>query len=421
MALSGLLLAAVAAIALYCVRPVANDWGGEDKSAYLRPSLDFVLRMNEIGCLRRGVDPYDVWSEKIVLEPYCAYAKVLPAEVEVYEPVNAYPPWEYLYMMPLGFLPRRTAWVVFALGMFACIAFLFAAGWKKSRRTLGDRWLSLAAAAAPLLVVSYSLWANFRAGNLALYSLAATVAALMCLNRGRRVAAGIMWALAMIKPQLALPLAVPLLIRRQFAVCAVAVAVCVVSSLPASFMCGKSLLEMIPASISASSWAFNGCGTMPYFLCRSMPDRIDIVIGAAVGLVAAAVATWKVRKSDDWFVLAMPATVVAMAWTYAQPYSYVYAYLMVLVMTLEALSNPGNRICKVLLALSVPFAARVYMCIHGIWMELGGRLGLPPFPAGLHYSLDSLNSTALLAIAAVFVFFGSGGARSGGARPSRGC
>ena len=73
---------------------------------------DYMLRMTEIDCLLRGVNPYDVWHGDVVLKPYVPHAGEPRMAVEgkegFTELINAYVPWEYIMMMPFAVMPRTS-------------------------------------------------------------------------------------------------------------------------------------------------------------------------------------------------------------------------------------------------------------------------------------------------------------------------
>jgi len=75
-----------------------------------QPGNDFTLRMNEVDCLRHGVDPYDVWNGSMTVAPYVSRSEAqedgtIPNARHVY----AYVPWEYACLLPFSFCQRITA------------------------------------------------------------------------------------------------------------------------------------------------------------------------------------------------------------------------------------------------------------------------------------------------------------------------
>ena len=63
-----ILLMLVVFTVVSCLKPVA-DWGSTAVEILPVP-CDFTLRMNEIQCLRKGIDPFDVWHADVKLPPY---------------------------------------------------------------------------------------------------------------------------------------------------------------------------------------------------------------------------------------------------------------------------------------------------------------------------------------------------------------
>lgn len=322
-ALAGLVAAGVFAIAC-AVLPVFEHRA----SGCFGPGYDFRLRMNEIRCLARGVDPYDVWSEKTILEPYvpCHSAKCEYDPAKHYEPINAYVPWEYSVMAPLAALPVRVAWGVYKAITILC-GVLFWFGLRRTAEEEGlDRDGATMAASVALGIVAYPAWSDATVGNLALVAATAMFFAVRFASKGRDVLAGLCWCAAMMKPQMALLLAVPFLLRRKILLCTVAAGTSLVLSVPAALIVEKPLWTMLMEAMSASECAFNGCGTCPSFMLSFMPRGACIATGLALGFAVCAWATWRLRRVASWQTFAMPAIAMGALWTYTQSYSFVLGF-----------------------------------------------------------------------------------------------
>lgn len=364
-----------------------------------RIGCDFDLRFNEMSCVRDGVDPFDVWSGKTVHAPY--YPDVKPemrSEVHTRR-VNAYPPWAYTFGMPLTFLPETAAWYLyFAFNVFALLALGFV-GFRYAKDELGDADDARFGAVVPLLLAVFAIGSCFMSGNYPIPVLCATLAMIWCLNRGHDILAGFCWALAMIKPQMVLLYAVPLLMRRRFLTCAVAAVTCLVASVLPMILCHKGLVEMIQNGIGASQHAFMGCGTCPGVLIPLFGHALSINVGLAVGLLLCVVLTWKTPRQANWLVFLGPAVYISTAWTYSQLYASVTMWPFLLMLVVSLCRQPRSKALWCIFALSVLFVTRAYTFFHGFTMLVPERFG---YSMALHGVIDSLNSLLGLVI---FIWF----------------
>lgn len=371
----------------FLVSPKAN-WRGYHRYRMFCPGCDFTLRMNEIECLRHGYDPLDIWREKRFLPPYVSISS--KCNIWEHEPTHAYTPWEYTYMMPLSLLPRRVAWGVYVAFMFGCLLILL----RLSRKMDGP----LVAAAALLLAI-YPIWSNFFAGNFSVPLLFAAFMMAWFLNRGHVVLAGVAWAFLMTKPQLGILFAVPLLWRKRFATCSVATAICLVASLVPAVMCSTSPLKMILQIPSIGSFAFEGCGTLPWCLCGYMSRNVEIILSCALGLSLCLFMTGCLRREKDWFWLLMPAAICAPNWTYTQSCSFAFGWFFFFAVLRELRQCPRSTAIWVFLIVSAIVNSRIYLALY----NASGFFHLAaPYSHNIHLTIDSLNSTASLLLALAF-------------------
>lgn len=379
---AGLLLSFAA---LTCARPPAGH-------------VDFDLRMNEIECVLKGVNPFLVWNEDVSLPPYVSNMPKKPVPDGCDRIVNAYAPWAYAYMMPLSFLPRPLAWFAYCLMMGAAV-FALARFSRPAQGAAMDREDRAVLAAAPFIAVSYLVWSNASAGNFIIFVLAFSVLAGHALSRGRWMSAGVWWALAMVKPQSALLFAVPLLMRRKIAACAVAGSVCIAASVLPTVLCRTPIFDLLVQGPAANAELFEGCGTWPKFLCGYFPREIDIAVGLGIGAGLCLWMTWMLRREKDYLVYLMPAAVCASCWTYTQAYSHAMGWFLAYAVVKELLQNPRSRTTWALALASAVVLPRFILAWHGLYGYMGWDFPMSEFA---YRSLDSLNSTCTLALAAAF-------------------
>ena len=407
-----LAITSIALLAFYCaavavlVLSPLNPFGG---GKWPSRGCDYMLRMSEVECLRKGVNPFDVWNGDVVMKPYVPFGGAHAGDVGVKEGftdfINAYPPWEYVAMMPLSFLPKTFAWVLYVVGMMAGLWLLVWAGKALSvSYSKGDDESCAIVGAASVVFVSLPVFQNFQTGNFAVPVLVASVLMAICLNRGKDVLAGVCWAFAMLKPQIGLAFAVPLLILGKFKTCFVAAAICSALSVVPALMCHASPIDMIFQGARASSDYFMGCGTFPSVLRRFLPGDSGIYVGLIVGAVVCAVMTRMLRSSGvrNHIVLLMPAAVTSAAWTYAQCFNYSMNWFFFVVLFASMAKYPKSRFLWVLAALSAVFMTRLYNFAH--FLPKAMPAVFPEFlpSESWHWHLDSLVSSISMLLTLVF-------------------
>ena len=398
--------ALLAAYAAFLVVTAVSPLRFESDGRWFGPPCDFSLRMTELDCLKRGVDPFDVWHGDVKLKPFRPNfvgsadnlaEEEYPREEGYVEFINAYVPWEYTAMMPLSFLPRRVAWTLYFVFMLACLAVLFGIGRRHGARMAGQDTGTIVGAAA-ILAAWYPAWSNVCIGNFSVVVVAAVALMAVCLDRGRDALAGVCWAVAMLKPQLGLAFAIPLLMGRRFVTCTVAAGICLIASIPPSLMSGASIFKLISEAPAASAAYFHGCGTMPYGLSLTLSTNAAIILALAVGAIWCVWATATVGKERNWIVRLMPAAVCSMSWTYASSYGHFMGWFLFLVLGIEIAKRPRARFLWLLAALSVLSTTRLWLLFQRVAVAYGGRFAVSE---SMNWQVDSINSTIDLAIASL--------------------
>lgn len=398
-------VAAVVAFSLFTVLFCAsslNSWNPRE-AGWFQTGFDFNLRYSELKCLRMGYNPYDVWTHKVDVKPFYPHTSCEYCDDEHTEPIHAYVPWAYTYVLPLSFLPKRTAWTVHFLLMFVCLSVAVGVAFCIGRRLRGSVWDALLLSFLPTAVMFYTIWSNFHIGNNMMMPLAFSLLMMVCLNRGWDVLAGVCWAVAMIKPQIAVLFAVPLLMRGRVKTCAVAAGICLASTIPPALMCGTNPIELIAEAPRASAFAFCGSGTLPAFLFKWCGSPLGSVIAQGLGVVICCWLTHLVRGQKNWITYMMPAAACGFGWTYVQVYNHSFAWFYFFCLLVAIGDWRQSLLLKVLFALSCLFATRMYTCYHHAVSAFSNRLpSALQIPLSVHESLDTLNTTVVLLIVTVF-------------------
>ena len=254
--------------------------------AWLAPGGDMFLRLNEYGYFRNGVFPH----------PQLALRKGLEITT-----VSVYPP----YAMPM-FAPffhpggaMQGLLVIQALSLLS----LGLIGW------VGQRLLRGAGAAAGVLgaLAGAAISGNSNAlahGQFSLVCMGLITTQWLLLARQRRIPAGLCWALAMIKPQIALPFALPFLRKRWLRGLVVGVSLLVALSAVAFWHTGVTPLDYLQLLTRPQSMDFIRGGSQS--AAGDLADNFGLSAAASqllvAGLTAAAVGLWwwcRRHQSDD--------------------------------------------------------------------------------------------------------------------------
>jgi len=357
---------------------------------------DFNYRMAEVDCVKRRVDPFRVWNEEISLKPYYSNSPAIKAIPEgCTQDISVYAPWEYTLMMPFSWIDKDVAWWAFSL-LSLCAWFLaLSLAMRESRPEHG--WSgAIVLATVPALIVAHATWSNFQVGNHAVIVLFAAIAMAYCLNRKKDMAAGLCWAFMMIKPQIGLIFAVPLVLRMKVLMGIIAVGVCLLLSIYPAVHCHASLLDMLMEPSKATAFAFEGCGTWPRFLCDEVAGGGDILAGTLIGALLCAIMTWLIRKEKDWFVYLMPAAITSCCWTYTQAYSHIMGWFVAFALLRELTKHPHTKFLWGLSVLAVLSLTRWFLAWHGLVLFAGWRFPMSDYA---FRCVDSFNSTISLTIA----------------------
>lgn len=308
--------------------------------------LDMSLRRNEAVCIRNGINPFDVWSGKIDLPPYFPLIYDSTVKSSVYsEPINAYTPWEYTLMLPFSFISKQPLWWIHNALMYLSLFLISFLAFKTMRKVSTDVSDAILAAALPLLLF-IPINIDMNVGNYALMITAASLAMTFALNRGQDALAALLWAFAMIKPQLALPFAIPLLVKGKIKTCLIAAAICILASIPPALLCHESPITLILQAPKASAHAFSGCALLPQELLNFLRNSLHLwepalwAIPMLAGLTFCTFITGRLRKTDDWILLLTPAVLTAVSWTYVQGHSYILCAIVIIAMTADMIRRP---------------------------------------------------------------------------------
>ncbi|MCB1598521.1 MAG: DUF2029 domain-containing protein [Xanthomonadales bacterium] len=178
-------------------------------SAYLVRGIQFASsERGSFDLSTRGLE-YRLYSVGVYPNQIIA-SNALPGEML---PNSVYPPYAFPMLAPVfAWEPTVPAALIFGLLTFAALWAIGVMGYL-DLRFLG--WQAgILGAMSGLAIAHNSSAVAF--GQFSIISMGLVVAQMLCLRRGQVLAAGLCWALAMIKPQIGLAFALPFLVDRNW-------------------------------------------------------------------------------------------------------------------------------------------------------------------------------------------------------------
>lgn len=362
--------------------------------------MDFAGRYNEMQCVFTGVDPYELCFGNAT-SPVFAPMNGLSG-VESRTPsggkkaiVNSYPPWAYTFLFPLHRVRPVPASRLFNATAVGCYLFLLFLAFARVRR----EGLPPAEARTVFAVTGFlglPLLRVLQVSNYGLFLAAAAALLTLALEEKRDLLAGFALALLMLKPQLGLPFAVPLLLKGKWKTLATGAAVCFAASVPPALLVKRNVFSMIlhaahsgTASIH-SGWQSTGWFSPPVF--RTLATWLGGTGGAlaasmALGAAVLFAASWRIRRGNDWWMQLVPPAVVACLWSMGHAHDHVLLAPALATVAIAAFRKDGTgrffAVGTVLLAGEFWFFAAL-AAVVAAWSVLhGGGLSMA----------DGLNAT----------------------------
>ena len=377
---------------------------------WFEPPCDIRIGIVEAHLVYNGIDPYDIWSGKRVIKGYRPGLYSSGADYSNYsdsdEDVNVHPPWFYAAMLPFVFLPIKIATAIHFLLMVASLITLVMLGYRLFRRFGLDKSEGIIAATSSVLVLAIPILQDFASANWALLVIAAAAMMAVALEQGHDVLAGFCWAIVMLKPQVGLIFAVPLLMRLRIRACAVAVATCVAVSMLPAMLTHTSPIKMLLSTPGSNSGQFWGCGTLPSFICSLMSQDLAVVVGLIIGLLVCIWLTRKVLATNDELLIITPAAICSMCWTYARCYSHVAGWFFFIWLCIALKRSNCARRYVVLSVVALFSITRLFSIFHCLYVHLNASFLQGMDWIATHFeTIDTLNSTLDLILAALLINF----------------
>lgn len=282
---------------------------------------DLLLRYNEIACDHTGIDSFDIFERKITSEEFCGIDRPDKPKEERNgrNRVHAYPAWHTAVFWWYGYVPRSVCIAIMAI-LYAC-SLIWICKWISERLQEKDRFYYMADILFLLSMSVFPFLGVCCFMNYGLFLAGCALLVFTLLQCKHEVLAGIVFSLIMIKPQIGIPLLIPLFINRNYKTIAVAGAICIMETLFAAWKLDKSPVELILQipQIGAP------------FLRKDFFGRIAAGIFGAPGsyvsmglfLAIASAGSFFVRNAKDIWVRFLPAIAIIPFWVYSQFHDWI--------------------------------------------------------------------------------------------------
>ena len=349
------------------------------------PGFDFVIYSNEAIHVLKGIDPFDVLVGNVKSEGYYPLGSEESAAC-LAGTIDANAPWSYTYILPFAAdIPKDVIWQIWELCQFLflglIVAFAFWIG-KTSHGFYGGIFVASVA-----LSVGLTFTRNFLFGNLIMAVAAGMAGMIFCLDRKWDVAAGICWAVAVIKPQDSFLLAIPLIIAKKWKTVFVAAAISLAATYIASQLIGKSMVELILEVPKIKHTAALSVNFLPDAFSQSLVAKgvsVDLMQGLnmLIGILLCIFMSWCLRKSEDWLIRFAPPVFCATLWTYMNDYDRCIFFVLQIVFACRLLSakSKSERFAMALMIL-VTFCSCLELVgmFTGVLGSIGEFIGVSNF------------------------------------------
>lgn len=339
-------------------------------SLVMNRSVDAQMRWREVRYILRGIVPVEVanefathnFGEHNMNDPIPPGVKWQKLDPTIGHWVTLYPQWAYLTLMILFWPPYEFVGPYFALWATAAVLFV---GWRTFEifRPVGKS-AALFMLAATLAINGIS--SSIKIGQVTIIVIAGLVGLAWLLARRRSFLSGIFFGVAMIKPTIAVPYGLILLIQRRWLSILAAGLYCAVGIAFIFLLTDTGPLAWLRLVQSdAAGYAAENFGLVRMFTWLGFQPTVAIKSLALLGGATALILVWFWRESNVLTLLAI-CSVVAWFWTYHQQYDTPMMLFLLLAL--------GNSVCR-----HPSRAGQVMFWLVGITLWLPFRLpGIGP-------------------------------------------
>ena len=332
--------------------------------------IDLHYRWQELQYVLRRKNPFDVaFANSPAAHALAPTQQELTARDANVEPDLGvpkgvvYPPWAYPTELLLYWpADRSTQAVYYACIMAAGLVLVFA--WARWEVTAGLSGMDIA---VPLAAMAAGSWVSgIVVGNNPLVVIPLLIGCYLLLGLGQDVLAGAALGGALLKPSLAGPFVLILLLRGRWRALGTAATYLLLASLLTWYLTATSPLEMLNQMFAASKqWVGEGFGPVQYLIRAGMPAQSASIVTATAVIAMGACALWTVRYGSLLAQFAL-AAIIARFWSY---HLYYDDAVMAFALVWFARETLGRNV-------TAAYTGFVLSCI-GLWTPYRASLLLP--------------------------------------------
>jgi hypothetical protein len=327
-----------AGIALFAVYQVASVFLSgwlyfrDDRFGY-----DLRLRRNEVRCVQLGVDSFKIWDRETTLPGFTPLRRPDKADVPSAASdavVHAYPPWHHAFFYFYGWLHEAMCLSLMSIVFGICLSFIVSETLRLSRARCDCGGL---AAFFALSTLAFAATWCYCMLNYGILILAAFLLMNRALEKGHDVAAGLCWAVMMVKPQVGLLFVWPLFWHRRHRTILVAAAACALATLFVAGRVHESPVDLV-LQIPKIGSPYGTSGFVKFLPASVFGEsRTFVVMGAFFALTG--LATWAFRKRGDFLLSCVPAALATPLWTYNKEHDAVILLPLFIVLACRAFAS----------------------------------------------------------------------------------
>lgn len=323
---------------------------------------DIRLRYNEICCVHKGINPFFVWSGKSQCEGFVGYPRpdMKASITSLGRQVHAYPAWHYTYFWWLPSFSFFTVVIGYTVLSIVLVAGLFVWLYKirpKDSSSIPYYFCALSS------IAFYYPW-TYIYGNYGIILAVSLTLFLWCYEKKHDCLAGIVWAFMMIKPQVSVLFAIPILLQRRYRVLIVAMVICFLALLPPAFKFCESPIDLI-LQIPEIGRPYigegrTGCGHVLRALFNLF-GYVGVLLWSVVIVGTAFFGVYRLRKNTSAFVVFAPIVAAIPIWNYSQCGDSSVLWVPVVALYAVVISELAQKAVKI---------ASVFLSVASLFMLL---------------------------------------------------
>jgi len=302
---------------------------------------DVRLRRNEVCCAHKGVNSFRIWNRDCELEGFRPMFRPdkesghgRPGDAVV----HAYPPWHTSLLYFYGCMPNLMCMCFMSVVFGLCIYFIVSECRRICKTRIADYVIPFVFCITMIVANAVQCFFLLNYGVLILAAMLAMNKAIECKHD---VCAGLLWAVAMIKPQVGLLFFWPLFWKKQHKAIIVATTTCIILTVITSFLVNESVTDLI-LQVPEIGKPYGTSVITERFLKPLFGSSVSTVV-MILFFICAGVMTFIMKDKMDLLLLCGSVSVLIPVWTYSQGHDHVILMFWYLLLTL--LIN-GNTKCK---------------------------------------------------------------------------